>query len=430
MAAARLREHRALLESLYVDKDLKMQQVIEYMENEHSSSPGTKPTYERLFRQWGLRKNRRGEDWAWVDHRMRQRRNEGRKSALYIDNKRILMHDVQKEIARHVSTLKQAYLSARMGYYIETPASATSGATPGASFLPPVSESRTPGADLGSPEDADSPASLDTIDPVDESPGVMDNIDLEDKAMVVEMLESCGAFIKTWGSSGRNVSKEKLLELYQAVGHGILVAAQTPKEYSIPAEATPFTTGFNILLATYRMDCDSVRAAVLETSMTEYEDVFRSALFMAARTGVVDLVKILYGQFRRKEPRNNKRETCLHIASVHNHPQVVEFLLKHDVDVNARRWDDKTPWAAIGLWSSHEEVSKLLIQAGARINDTRPRDSMNLLHQEAAGGHIEEHFAKGLEVTKLLVEAGADFNAVSDTGKTPLDLQTNEEKKQ
>ncbi|KAF6827149.1 hypothetical protein CMUS01_09131 [Colletotrichum musicola] len=57
MAATRnLTTYRTLLESLYVEQDLKMRQVMKYMEREHAIVAG-RSTYERLFKRWGLRKD-------------------------------------------------------------------------------------------------------------------------------------------------------------------------------------------------------------------------------------------------------------------------------------------------------------------------------------------------------------------------------------
>ncbi|KAJ0365635.1 hypothetical protein COL26b_011971 [Colletotrichum chrysophilum] len=386
--ARELRKHHDLLESLYIKQDMKIQQVIAYMKSEHSITAGNS-TYERLFREWGLSKNKKGENWAWVDHRMRKRHGDGRKSALYIQDRRIPMNEIQKEISRHVTTLQQAYLSARAGAYTSIEAR-----------HPP--NPPTPVADQWEPDDTSSPVGFDAIDIV-ESPeaatGSTPEIDLQDKTMIVETLQSCGAFIRIWGSSGRSMSHQKIHELYEAIAHGLLIAAQTSKEYAIPIEMTTFTTGFNILLGTYRIDCDSVRGDVAHVDKSEYEDVFRAALFLAVRKGVLDLVEILWGVFGSKNPKNNDGETCLHISSIHNQPRVVEFLLSRNVDVNVRSRNGRTPWTAIGGSASHEDVSKLLIQAGACINDTRP-ELMNSLYECAAGGHTE--------AVRTLLRRGAD----------------------
>lgn len=75
-----------------------------------------KTSYERLFKQWGLRKNRKGADWNWVGHRVHHREAQGRpRSALYIDGERVPDGTIRKEVSRHVSALQEAYYASETG---------------------------------------------------------------------------------------------------------------------------------------------------------------------------------------------------------------------------------------------------------------------------------------------------------------------------
>lgn len=75
-----------------------------------------KTSYERLFKQWGLRKNRKGADWNWVGHRVHHRQAQGRpRSALYIKGERIPEETIRKEVSRHVSALQQASYASTTG---------------------------------------------------------------------------------------------------------------------------------------------------------------------------------------------------------------------------------------------------------------------------------------------------------------------------
>ncbi|KAK1985469.1 ankyrin repeat-containing domain protein [Colletotrichum cereale] len=340
------------------------------------------------------------------------------------------------------------------GYCVGTPTSSVSihASTPQETSMvtPSVPHFQSQGPDIEHDLDNTNASDLEATSPINESyipEDGLEDIDLRDKPMIVETLHSCGAFIRSWGSTGRSMSRQKLLQLYNTIAHGILVAAQTPGGCSAPVKETSFETGFNLLLATYQWDAKFVQDGMVSAKESEYEDVFRAALFLAARKGAVNLVKVLLNGFGQKTPKDNDGQTCLHVASIHNRPEVVKFLLEREVDVNARSRDGRTPWTSIGHLPSHEDVSKLLIEAGARINDTRPVDWMNNLYQEAAGGHTESvrtlirrgadpsyatpfgwtplHFANSVEIVQILVEAGAKVNAVSDTGKTPLDIHFN-----
>lgn len=75
-----------------------------------------KTSYERLFKQWGLRKNRKGTDWNWVGHRVYHRQAQGRpRSALYIKGERTPEDTIRKEVSRHVSALQEAYYASKTG---------------------------------------------------------------------------------------------------------------------------------------------------------------------------------------------------------------------------------------------------------------------------------------------------------------------------
>lgn len=67
----------------------------------------SKTLYQRLFKELGIRKNKGGSSWNWVDHRITKRKEQNRKSALYIDGKLVPDKKVKKEVARHVSTYEQ-----------------------------------------------------------------------------------------------------------------------------------------------------------------------------------------------------------------------------------------------------------------------------------------------------------------------------------
>ncbi|KAK2616788.1 hypothetical protein QQS21_000165 [Conoideocrella luteorostrata] len=448
--ASTLRSHRCLLEDLYIVQDLTLEEIRKFMRSEHSINAG-RSSYERLFKEWGLRKTNKGENWNWVSHKVQKRQNDGRKSALYIRGKHIPIETRQKEISRHVSTRQQALHRSKTassprtpdGYVIATPASSGAVGTP--------SQAATPNGYDSLP--TTSPGELVDIDVI-VSPeanaretDLVENdepeIDFRDKTMIVETLQSCGTFIKAWGSSGRSLSSQKVLDMYLPIANGISTSCEIPEEHAVQAEATYFTTGFNILLSTYQGDVESVQAAMNMPDFAKYKDVFHASLFFAARKGILDIVKILFSSFAT-DLKDNDGQTCLHISSIYNQPHVVEFLIGWGVDVHIRRRDGRTAWATISGSPSHEAVSKLLIQAGAQVNDNRPTDEMNCLYQAAAGGKIEEvrtliqrgaspsystpylwaplHFAATLEIIQALVEAGADVNALSDTKETPLDM--------
>ncbi|EJT70617.1 hypothetical protein GGTG_11640 [Gaeumannomyces tritici R3-111a-1] len=420
-----LRPHQSLLKTLYIEQDLKMDKVMLKMKTDHGVTAG-RTTYERIFKQWGFSKNKPGRNWEWVYRKLRRRRLDGRDSALYVDGKRKPQATIKKEIARYVTFLRKAQIKAGRspspgtpeGYHIQTPESTPSMATPGAAATPDAAAT-----------------------PSDNS----NEIDSGELVAIIDTLQECGAFISVWGASGRSASAKRLQEIYQATARAILSATGAAQDEGISAELAPLATSYKILLATHQQDQNSLTGLMAESNKSTHRDVYLAALFLAAKKGATGMVELLLdGAFKGSEPKNNAGQTCLHIASVKNHPALVEVLLGRDHDANKYDRAGFTPWTAICYDSSHEEVSRLLIQAGARVNVTNPVTDMNAMYQAAAGGHVESvqtlirrgadpsyrtpfrwaplHFARGPEIVKILLEANAEINPLSGTGRTPLDM--------
>jgi ankyrin repeat protein len=128
-------------------------------------------------------------------------------------------------------------------------------------------------------------------------------------------------------------------------------------------------------------------------------------------------------------------ETPLHRAAEQGYPEVIEILLAHGADINAKNAEGETPLllASGYLFPSKteytvsgkrivkehhsEETIKLLLERGADVN--------------IAGGKVAGismkwtplHYAvreKNKEVTKLLLDRGANINAPDHVGYTPL----------
>lgn len=175
---------------------------------------------------------------------------------------------------------------------------------------------------------------------------------------------------------------------------------------------TLFIEGFNVLLASYHGDEDALCTSLDTFDIAKYKDVVRGSLFLAAAKGIMPIVEALYKVLGNSEPRNSKQQTCLHIASIHNQPRVVNFLVQHGANVNARCRDGLLPWTAICGSAAHEEVSQLLIASGALLNDTRPGDYMNALCTAAAGGHVES--------VRTMLRRGVDPSYQSPFGWAPL----------
>ncbi|MGK7925135.1 MAG: ankyrin repeat domain-containing protein [Spirulina sp.] len=85
--------------------------------------------------------------------------------------------------------------------------------------------------------------------------------------------------------------------------------------------------------------------------------------------------------------------------------------LERGVRVNTRDMMSSSPlhWS---VSNQHPDVALLLIQHGAKLEETYPRDGHRVLHIA-----VQQH---AIDMAKLLLEQGADINARDDLGRTPL----------
>jgi serine/threonine-protein phosphatase 6 regulatory ankyrin repeat subunit B len=141
----------------------------------------------------------------------------------------------------------------------------------------------------------------------------------------------------------------------------------------------------------------------------------------------------------------HREVTALHLAAYNGHRQTVEFLLSKGAEVNAKGNDGSTPLIAAAQ-KGHKEVMQLLIAKGADANIQGKDGSaltaaanngqgqvvqylidlkvnMNLIvdgpHYYGSPLFGAIHYNHG-EVAKILISNGADINAGTDRGETPL----------
>lgn len=118
----------------------------------------------------------------------------------------------------------------------------------------------------------------------------------------------------------------------------------------------------------------------------------------AARTGNLELVKLLVDMGTDVNAKGYGAATALHYASVNGHIDVVQFLIKQGADVNSA--DDKGGTALIySVWKRHIKIVRILIKSGANVNAIT-NDGRTALGVAQAEGDV------GIE--KILREAGGN----------------------
>ena len=137
------------------------------------------------------------------------------------------------------------------------------------------------------------------------------------------------------------------------------------------------------------------------------DDMGRSPLHWACRSGTLEVVKMLHKQGAGVCVACNFGNSCLIFASYHGHTETVRYLVGlKDVDVNHTA---NYGWSALvcAVRQNHADVVQVLIDAGADI-EARDEDLRTPLISSCKKGE--------LPIVKMLVEAGAEVRAIDTRG--------------
>jgi ankyrin repeat protein/peroxiredoxin len=138
-----------------------------------------------------------------------------------------------------------------------------------------------------------------------------------------------------------------------------------------------------------------------------------SPLHYAVLTNHPDVVEVLLDHNADVQARYKTGQMPLHLAAARGYGRIAALLIAHGADVNARDETGATPLSE-AAWTGEAEMVRLLISKGANPADVNPETGMTPLHAAASRGYKE--------VARALIEAGARADIRDKNGATPLYL--------
>lgn len=112
-------------------------------------------------------------------------------------------------------------------------------------------------------------------------------------------------------------------------------------------------------------------------------------------------------------------DSPLHWAVDNKHLDIVKLLIEHGADVNVSDELGMTP-VHLAASNGSAEIAKLLVDNGADIMARTTVDPLSISAGLSRYGDTPLHWAANYEVGLILIDKGADVNAIGEDNKTPL----------
>lgn len=134
-----------------------------------------------------------------------------------------------------------------------------------------------------------------------------------------------------------------------------------------------------------------------------------SGLMIAAWKGNIEMMALFVERGANPRRANQNGEQPLQLAAWNGHLDAVKWLLEHGAVINR----EGKNWSALhyAVFNGHQDIANYLIAKGAEVNARSPNSSTPLML--AARENREE-------LTKILLESGADTKSQNDWGDTAL----------
>ncbi|MCP5267827.1 MAG: ankyrin repeat domain-containing protein [Zoogloeaceae bacterium] len=140
-----------------------------------------------------------------------------------------------------------------------------------------------------------------------------------------------------------------------------------------------------------------------------FADRIGTGLMIAAWNGDIEMMELLVSRGANPRRANRNGEQAVQLAAWNGHVAAVRWLLERGAVLNR---DDKH-WNALhyAVFNGHTDLAKELISLGAEVNARSPNGSTPLMLAAREGRE---------DAARLLLESGADTRLKSDWGDTAL----------
>ena len=141
-------------------------------------------------------------------------------------------------------------------------------------------------------------------------------------------------------------------------------------------------------------------------------DIDPTNIHYASATEQIDIIKLLLDHGVDINSKTQSGHNCLHYAVYNNRYATAKFLMSRGADINAKANRGHTSLHHAAR-EGHIDIVKLLLENGASI-DEKNMWIVTPLHGAARAGHFG--------VVNLLLQKGANVNSIDEDGDTPLHL--------
>ena len=156
----------------------------------------------------------------------------------------------------------------------------------------------------------------------------------------------------------------------------------------------------------------------------------RTPLSCACETGMGDIVRLLIRHGADVNARNTKGESALGWACLNSRLNVAKFLIKKGATVDIRDMHDETPLFRTAR-NCDERIARILIDNGADLNALDKKRNTPLFvvarrymnfRKAYRTSYANDDLAprEPAAICNLLLDHGADINAINNDGRTPL----------